>query len=146
MTLYTIGFTQKKAEEFFGALRENEIQLLVDIRLNNKSQLAGFTKNGDLQFFLKEICGTEYIHCEEFAPSKELLSNYQAKKVSWDEYTITFHDIMEKRGAYKKFVGRFQQYDRICLLCSEATPEHCHRRLLAELIANTNPAIEIRHL
>jgi len=147
MILYTIGFTQKSAEQFFESIKNNNIELLVDIRLNNKSQLAGFSKGSDLEYFLDKICGTKYIHCDEFAPSKDLLSRYQKGTTSWSEYEVEFREIMERRAAYKKFVTRFKDYDKICLLCSESVPTQCHRRLLAELIANTSPeSIEIIHL
>lgn len=147
MIIYTIGFTQKSAEQFFELLKANSIELLVDIRLNNKSQLAGFTKGTDLAYFLKEICETKYIHCEEFAPTKELLSDYQKGKVTWPEYEEVFDLIMERRGAYKKFLERFSQFDRVCLLCSEPTPEQCHRRLVAEKIQSYSPDnVEVIHL
>lgn len=147
MTIYTIGFTKKKAEQFFNPLRDNKVQLLVDVRLNNKSQLAGFTKDGDIQYFLKEICNIEYIHCDEYAPSKELLKSYQDGETSWAGYEEEFDRIMEKRGAYKKFLNRFANYERVCLLCSEPTPEKCHRRLVAEKIQAFSPdTVEIVHL
>lgn len=147
MKIYTIGFTQKSAEQFFELIKSNGIELLVDIRLNNKSQLAGFTKGTDLSYFLREICGTKYVHCDEFAPTKELLSGYQKGTVSWAEYETVFDQIMEKRGAYKKFLQRFQPFDKVCLLCSEPTPEHCHRRLVAEKIQSSSPEnVEVVHL
>ncbi|MCR5138050.1 MAG: DUF488 domain-containing protein [Oscillospiraceae bacterium] len=147
MIIFTIGFTQKSAEQFFELIRKNQVQLLVDVRLNNKSQLAGFSKGTDLAYFLKEICGTKYIHCEEFAPTKELLTNYQKGTVSWNEYEEVFDTIMEKRGAYKKFLSRFKDYDRVCLLCSEPTAEKCHRRLVAEKIKAFSPdQVEVIHL
>lgn len=147
MKLYTLGFTQKSAEQFFELIKKNNIELLIDVRLNNRSQLAGFTKGSDLAYFLKEICGTKYVHCDEFAPSKELLSGYQKGNVSWEDYEKQFDFIMEKRGAYKKFLGRFQEFDRVCLLCSEPTPEQCHRRLVAEKIQSTAPdEVEVIHL
>lgn len=146
MILYTIGFTQKSAEQFFELIKNNKIELLIDVRLNNKSQLAGFTKGSDLKYFLKEICGTEYIHCEEFAPTKDLLSNYQKGIVSWDDYEKEFDMILELRGDYSKFYERFKEYSRICLLCSEPTAEHCHRRLVAEKIQNEFNEIEVIHI
>ena len=147
MTIYTMGFTKKSAESFFEAIRSNGIRLLIDVRLNNKSQLAGFTKGSDLEYFLRTICETEYIHCEEYAPTKELLSGYQKKEVSWDEYTKVYHEIMERRGAYKKFLERFEKYERVCLLCSEPTPEQCHRRLFAEMVKKENDTeVEIIHI
>ena len=147
MTIFTIGFTQKSAEQFFETIRKNEIELLIDVRLNNKSQLAGFSKGSDLAYFLREISKTEYIHCDEFAPTKELLSNYQKGCVSWREYEVVFDTIMEKRGSYKTFLTRFKDYDRVCLLCSEPTAEKCHRRLVAEKIQALVPdQVEVVHL
>ena len=147
MTIYTIGFTQKSAEQFFELIKKNRIELLVDVRLNNKSQLAGFSKGTDLAYFLKEICATKYIHCDEFAPTKELLSNYQKGSVSWNEYVEVFDTIMEKRGVYKKFLSRFKDYKKVCLLCSEPTAEKCHRRLVAEKIQAFSPdQVEVVHL
>ncbi len=147
MIIYTIGFTQKSAEQFFELIKKNQIELLIDVRLNNKSQLAGFSKGTDLAYFLKEICGTKYIHCDEYAPTKELLSNYQKGSVSWNEYEEVFDTIMEKRGAYKKFLTRFKDFGRVCLLCSEPTAEKCHRRLVAEKIQSFSPdQVEVVHL
>lgn len=146
MTIYTIGFTQKSAEQFFELLKANRIELLIDIRLNNKSQLAGFTKGTDLSYFLKEICGTKYIHCNEYAPNKELLSNYQKGNITWDEYEIEFNQIMENRKCCTNFMKRFEGFERVCLLCSEPTPEHCHRRLVAEKICSTTSGNVIIHL
>ena len=147
MKIYTIGFTQKTAEEFFERIKQSKIELLIDVRLNNRSQLAGFSKGTDLAYFLKEICGTKYVHCNEFAPTKELLSDYQKGIISWAEYEERFDAIMEQRGAYKKFLSRFSAFERVCLLCSEATAEHCHRRLVAEKILSCSPdRVEIVHL
>ena len=101
MTVYTIGFTKKTAEQFFELLKTSGTELLVDVRLNNRSQLAGFTKDGDIQYFLRQICGAEYVHCDEFAPSKELLSRYQKKEITWEEYEKIFDSIMDRRGALK---------------------------------------------
>lgn len=146
MTIYTIGFTQKTAEQFFGLLKQEEIQLLVDIRLNNKSQLAGFSKGEDLRYFLRELCGCGYEHCEEYAPTKEILDDYKKKRIDWEGYVSRYLPLMERRQAAAKFLTRFAGFDRVCLLCSEPTPERCHRRLLAELIAEQNPSVQIRHL
>ena len=147
MIIYTIGFTQKTAEQFFEMIKENRIELLIDVRLNNKSQLAGFSKGTDLAYFLREICGTKYIHCDEYAPTKELLSNYQKKTISWDEYVTQFDDIMERRSTYKQFISRFSAFEKVCLLCSEATAAQCHRRLVAEKIQSCLPnEVEVIHL
>ncbi|MBQ6482882.1 MAG: DUF488 domain-containing protein [Anaerolineaceae bacterium] len=146
MIVYTIGFTQKSAEQFFELIKNNNIELLVDVRLNNTSQLAGFSKGSDLKYFLKEICNTKYIHCPEFAPTKELLSNYQKHLVSWSEYEKEFDIILELRGDYGKFYDRFRNYERVCLLCSEPTADQCHRRLVAEKIQKENEGIRIVHI
>jgi uncharacterized protein (DUF488 family) len=98
MEIYTIGFAKKKAEEFFGALRRNGIKRLIDIRLNNTSQLAGFTKRDDLQFFLKEICGANYLHEPLLAPTPDILISYKRKKINWQEYEKRFLDLMAERN------------------------------------------------
>ena len=77
ITLYTIGFTKKNARKFFGLLKQAGVKKLVDIRINNSSQLAGFAKGGDLEFFMKEICNADYVHLTDLAPTKELLKDYQ---------------------------------------------------------------------
>lgn len=147
MIIYTIGFTKKNAKQFFESLKSNGVQLLCDVRLNNRSQLAGFTKDGDIQYFLKEICDIDYVHGDEFAPSKELLKNYQSGEITWDEYETIFNDILERRGVHKRFLNRFKKYEKVCLLCSEPTPEKCHRRLVAEKIRTEFPIdVEVVHL
>lgn len=146
MILFTIGFTQKSAETFFELIKENQIELLIDVRLNNKSQLAGFSKGTDLDYFLKEICNCKYMHCQEYAPTKEILDDYKKKKISWKEYVEQFIPLMEKRDFPQTFIKRFAGYERICLLCSEPTPEQCHRRLLAEMVKSENDAIIIKHI
>ena len=139
MTIYTIGFTKKSAKTFFELISGHNIELLLDIRLNNKSQLAGFTKGDDLQYFLAELCHCAYLHCLEYAPTKEILSDYQKKQITWDEYVDRYTALMEQRGSCTDFWERFSNNRNICLLCSEPTPEHCHRRLMAEIIAAHAP-------
>lgn len=147
MTIFTIGFTKKTAKQFFELLNKNNVEILLDIRLNNKSQLAGFTKGDDLQYFLSELCHCEYRHCLEFAPTKEILDAYKKKQISWNEYQSQYAALMNKRAKHLEFSNRFANYTNICLLCSEPTPEQCHRRLLAEMIVNTAPQqIEIKHI
>lgn len=146
MNLYTAGFTQKSAKQFFELIKAYSIDMLVDIRLNNKSQLAGFTKGDDLCYFLAVICNCKYEHCIEYAPSKEILDSYKKKLIDWDEYVHRYTPLMLHRNAAQKFVERFSQYDNVCLLCSEPTPEHCHRRLLAEMIADNYPEIVVKHI
>lgn len=147
MTIYTIGFTQKSAKKFFELIKKNNIEILLDIRLNNKSQLAGFTKGDDLQYFLSEICHCEYKHCLEYAPTKDILDDYKKKQITWNEYVERYNCLMEKRANYLDFAKEFAQYSNICLLCSEPTPEQCHRRLIAEMIAKSKPdLISINHI
>ena len=146
MKLYTIGFTQKSAREFFNKIKNNNIDLLIDIRLNNVSQLAGFAKGKDLEYFLKEICNCEYAHDDVFAPTKELLDNYRANKVSWKEYENVFAKIMASRQIEERFKKLYKNYKNVCLLCTEPTAEQCHRRLVAEYLQKHCENIEIIHI
>ena len=146
MIIYTLGFTQKNAETFFRLIKENQIEILLDIRLNNKSQLAGFTKGEDLKYFLKEICNCKYVHEEQFAPTKEILDDYKKKKNTWEQYVERYIPLMKSRGAVGNFMKHYSSYERVCLLCSEPTPEQCHRRLFAEMIQKVHPEIQIRHI
>ena len=146
MKLYTIGFTQKSAREFFNKIKSNNIELLVDIRLNNVSQLAGFAKGKDLEYFLKEICNCEYSHDDVFAPTKVLLDNYRSNKVAWSEYEDVFAKIMENRQIEERFKKLYSNYKNVCLLCTEPTAEQCHRRLVAEYLQKHVENIEIIHI
>ena len=141
--LYTIGFTQKSAEQFFGALRGAQVRTLLDIRINNRSQLAGFAKGGDLAFFLRELCGADYVYVPECAPPKDLLDAFRKDK-NWDAYVAGFLPLIAKRKI--ETVLTPEQLDRGCLLCSEATPEHCHRRLVAEYLRDRIPGLSVTHL
>ena len=142
--LLTIGFTKKTAEQFFEALKKNGVKKLVDIRINNKSQLAGFTKGADLKYFVKEINGIPYVHIADFAPTKELLSDYQDKKIDWIGYQKVFRQIIESRQIDKKY--NIKDFDNACFLCSEELPEKCHRRLIVEYFREKNPDIQIVHI
>lgn len=146
MDLYTMGFTQKSAEQFFNLIKKNDIELLIDVRLNNQSQLAGFTKGRDLKFFLEKICDCRYVHEEMFAPTKDVLSDYKKKLISWADYVIKFDSLLQKRPIEKLFLKHTDGYNRVLLLCSEPTPECCHRRLLAEYLAKNIPDITIKHI
>ena len=147
MNIYTIGFTKKNAEIFFNAISKHSIEILLDIRLNNKSQLAGFTKGDDLSFFLKKICKCSYSHNIEAAPTKELLDNYKKNLITWNDYEKIFYDLMSKRNTIKKLDTIFSNYyNNICLLCSEDKPDQCHRRLVAELWKDYNDSVKIIHL
>lgn len=145
--LYTIGFTKKSAKEFFEALKYRSVDVLVDTRINNVSQLAGFTKSDDLKYFLKAIGNIDYIYMPDFAPTKDLLKDWRDKKISWEEYEERYLSLQEQRGTYKHFLTDFANYENICILCSEATPEHCHRRLLAEKLESEFPNdIKVIHI
>ena len=144
MKLFTIGFTQKTAEEFFTGLQRAGVQRVLDIRLNNTSQLAGFSKRDDLQYFLRAIGNMEYRHLPELAPTQEILDAFKKQKGSWDEYAPQFLSLLEERKVATTLDRA--QFDQACLLCSEATPEHCHRRLVAEYLREQWGDVEIVHL
>lgn len=135
MEIYTMGFTQKNASRFFELIRKFNIQILIDIRLNNQSQLAGFTKGTDLKFFLKEICDCDYAHELSYAPTKEILDGYKKGNISWSDYEEQFGKLIGQRKIEKSFENQFGSYDRVLLLCSELTAENCHRRLVADYLA-----------
>ena len=145
MRLYTIGFTKKSAERFFGLLREHGVERLVDIRLHPSGQLAGFTKQSDLRYFLANLAGCDYHYLPELAPSEEILTDYR-RDHDWDRYVARFEALMDEREVPASLdEGVFR--DKVsCLLCSEATPERCHRRLVAERLARTWPEIDVVHL
>ncbi len=145
MEIYTIGFTKKSAEQFFGALRKAGIKRLIDIRLNNSSQLAGFTKQDDLAFFLKEICGAEYVHNLVLAPTKEILDGYKKGKITWKEYEGRFNSLLTERKVEEKIDRELFGVPTV-LLCSEPRPEKCHRRLVAEYLSKKWSNVDIRHL
>lgn len=144
MKLFTIGFTKKSAETFFELLRNSGAKRVVDVRLNNISQLAGFAKKQDLTYFLKSICGLEYVHIPVLAPTQEMLDEYKKNRGSWDVYERQFLDLMKQRRIEEK-VSKEMLSDG-CLLCSEEKPHHCHRRLVAEYLKQYWSDIEIKHL
>jgi uncharacterized protein (DUF488 family) len=133
MDVYSIGFTQKSAEQFFGALRQAGIRRLIDVRLHNVSQLAGFSKRDDLAYFLRELCGVEYIHEPLLAPTAELLDGYKKQKGSWDEYERLFLALLAERKVEER-LDRSLFAGPAVLLCSEPTAENCHRRLVLEYL------------
>ncbi|KYO65525.1 DUF488 family protein [Thermovenabulum gondwanense] len=149
MKIFTIGFTKKSAEEFFELLGENGVKLLLDIRLRNNSQLAGFAKGEDLRYFIEKILGIEYIHDIRFAPTDELMDSYKDKKISWDEFKKRFFDLMDERNIEEVLKKEYlNKIDGICLLCSEEKAKGCHRSLVAEYIKEKmgQEDIEIIHL
>ena len=144
MKILTIGFTKKPAERFFELLRTSGAKRVVDVRINNASQLAGFAKKDDLAFFLKEICTIEYVHLPCLAPTKELLSDYRKGLVDWKAYESRFMELMCERRI-ERVVDRETLHDS-CLLCSEDQPHHCHRRLVAEYLNDHWGNVEVEHL
>jgi uncharacterized protein (DUF488 family) len=146
MKLYTIGFTHKSAQEFFSLLSENGVQRIVDIRLRPFGQLAGFAKKEDLPYFLDKLAGCcQYVHMPDLAPTKEILDDFRSGG-EWSSYVKRFEALMDDRGIPNVLErGNFERYTS-CLLCSEATPEQCHRRLVAERLQTAWPNVEVIHL
>jgi uncharacterized protein (DUF488 family) len=128
--LFTIGFTQHSAERFFTKLRKAGIVRLIDVRLNNVSQLAGFAKRDDLRFFVRELCAADYLHELRLSPLEEQLKSYRAGEVSWADYSVAFRRLLKERRVEDVLDSKL--FDRAALLCSEATATQCHRRLAAE--------------
>jgi uncharacterized protein (DUF488 family) len=145
MRLLTIGFTQKSAEQFFDLIRANSVDVLVDIRLHPDGQLAGFAKRGDLPYFLRRLANCDYRHLSSLAPSEEILKDYR-KDHDWGRYVDRFESLMDVRGIPESLDRAFFEGNDCCLLCSEATPDKCHRRVVAERMARTWSGVEIVHL
>jgi uncharacterized protein (DUF488 family) len=143
--IYTIGFTQTTAERFFNRLAEAHVERLLDVRLSNSSQLAGFAKAQDLPYFLRKLVGASYEHESLLAPTPELLDTYKKKKGSWSDYEAGFLDLMARRRIESALQP--SSFERpTALLCSEATAEHCHRRLVCEYLASRWPNVRAVHL
>ena len=143
MKIYTIGFTKTSAEGFFTRLTKSGAKKLVDVRLNNISQLAGFAKRDDLRYFTSQICGLGYEHVSELAPTQNILDEYKKNGGAWDVYENKFLELITMRRIEDIDP---QQLDGSCLLCSEDKPHHCHRRLVAEYLRNKWTDVEIVHL
>ena len=142
--LFTIGFTKKSAGKFFGLLREANVRRVMDTRLNRASQLAGFAKEQDLPFFLREICHAEYETQPLLAPTDEILTAYRKKRIGWEDYEQRFEALLCERKIEKNLPR--EHFDHACLLCSEDKPHQCHRRLVAEYLREKWGDVEIRHL
>jgi uncharacterized protein (DUF488 family) len=143
--IYTIGFTQTTAERFFQRLIDAGVHRLLDVRLNNSSQLAGFAKAQDLPYFLNELVGATYEHEPKLAPTQEMLDSYKKRKGDWDTYEAGFLSLMAEREI-EHAMNPADFETPTALLCSEATPEHCHRRLVCDYLAARWPAIVAIHL
>lgn len=143
--IFTIGFTEKRASEFFNLLSKAGVKSVIDVRLNNKSQLSGFSKKDDLQFFLREIGNIAYVEAKDLAPESEMLSSYLKKGITWETYADRYLNLIAKRN-----VERLLDKEQIvgsCLLCSEHLPHHCHRRLAAEYLnSQWGSTLTISHL
>lgn len=145
MHLCTIGFTKKSAEQFFGLLRAHGVGLLLDIRRHPQGQLAGFAKQSDLPYFLKHLADCDYRHMLDLAPTEDLLAAYHNSH-DWEAYEQNFMALLDERHIPESLPRELFTSQVCCLLCSEATPEHCHRRLVAERLAVAWPELEIVHL
>lgn len=143
MTLFTIGFTKKSAEEFFEKILAAGVCTLIDVRLHNTSQLAAFTKRDDLAYLLRKIGNIVYLHKPEWAPTADILSAYQKREISWNEYESRFKFLLRERSIQNAVPANL---DGSCLLCSEPTAEKCHRRLVAEYLQCHFPDLAICHL
>ena len=144
LTVYTIGFTRKHADQFFPLLQAASVRRVLDIRLNNTSQLAGFTKRDDLWYFLRAVANIDYVHLPQLAPSVDIFSAYKKRKGAWPVYEEQFLRLMAERRV-EESVSR-DLIDGGCLLCSEVTAEHCHRRLVAEYLLAKWGNLTIVHL
>jgi uncharacterized protein (DUF488 family) len=144
MKIHTIGFTEKSAEEFFSLLKHSGAKRVVDVRLNNVSQLAGFAKKKDLAYFVQQICGMEYVHLPELAPTKEMLDEYKKNGGQWAAYEQRFLDLLKFRNV-QDTISR-EIIEDGCLLCSEHLPHQCHRRLVAEYLSDHWGKVEVSHL
>jgi uncharacterized protein (DUF488 family) len=144
MKIFTIGFTKKSAESFFTKLQHAGVRKLVDVRLNNVSQLAGFTKRDDLRYFLRAICNIDYVHLPELAPTQEIMDEYKKQNGDWDLFERQFIKLLTARQVEHKVTRK--SLEDACLLCSEDKPTHCHRRLVAEYLKNKWGNVQIEHI
>jgi uncharacterized protein (DUF488 family) len=145
MEIYSIGFTQKSAREFFSTLKAHGIERLLDVRLNNTSQLAAFAKQADLAYFVEEICGAAYEHEPLLAPTQEILDAYKKYKTGWEPYTKAYLALIRSRKV-ESALSKESFKKKTVLLCSEPTAEHCHRRLALEYLQQHWKGVTIRHL
>ena len=145
MEVFTIGFTQSTAARFFGRLKAAGVRRLLDVRLNNRSQLAGFAKRDDLAYFLRELCAADYIHEPLLAPTQDMLDGYKKHGGAWAQYEREFLDLMAAR-AVEKTISRESFQTPTALLCSEAAAEHCHRRLVLDYLQQRWGDLTVTHL
>jgi len=144
MKLYTIGFSEKSAAEFFGLLEDNGVKKIIDIRVLPSTETDGFARGEDLAYFARKILDIEYEHHFDYAPALDLLTRIHEGTVSWEGYVVEYHQLIKEREILKDL--QIEDFDQACLLCYEHQPDHCHRRLLAEYIQAAHPEVEIVHL
>ena len=144
--IFTIGSARRTAEDFFETLKENGVTKIVDVRLNNTSQLLGFAKYPDIKYFAREILHGKYFHDRKFAPSEKIFVRYKKNLIDWDEYEKEFADLMIYRDIDNYIADKYSGEENYCLLCTEPTPEYCHRRLVAKKIKEVLGDVEIVHL
>lgn len=141
--IYTIGFTKKSAQVFFESLKKNEIDIVLDIRLNNTSQLAAFAKSQDIEYFLRELCNINYIHDTNFSPTDETLKSYKSKEIDWKQYIEDFKKTMADREILNYIKKHYNIDKKICLLCTEENANQCHRSLVANEFMAMNKDLKI---
>lgn len=141
----TIGFTRKSLEGFIHSLRQAGVEAVIDVRLRNTSQLAGFAKKADLAFLLRECFQIHYEHRPELAPTPEILDTYRADG-DWEAYERAYHSLLDERHGLRAGREITERFSSFCLLCSESTADKCHRRLIAEWWADRLPGLNIVHL
>ena len=144
MNLYTIGFTGKSAEQFFTLVSETKASRLIDIRINRTSQLAGFAKEQDLKFFIPQLTNMEYVVREELAPTKDLLASYRRQDIAWEQFAERYEQLLRERLLQNAL--SLEDFSNSILLCSEKEPEKCHRTLLANILIEQFPSLEIVNL
>ena len=144
MNIYTIGFTKKSAEQFFEKLRDAKVRRVIDVRLNNVSQLSGFAKRDDLAYLLRTICNIDYVHMPMMAPTQIMLDNYKKSGGTWEKYATAYNALMGERNIARTLDSDL--LDGSCFLCSEAEPEFCHRRLLADILQREHSTLRTQHL
>ncbi len=145
MRLATIGFTQSTAESFFARIRESGLSVVVDIRVHNRSQLAGFAKRDDLAYFLRELCGVAYAEEPALAPLETDVLAYRGREIRWEEFAVRYRALLDERNAIR-VLDRERFEPGAILLCSEPKAERCHRQLAAEYLAEHWPGVTIEHL
>ncbi len=144
MKIFTIGFTHKSAEEFFKLIQDAGVKRVIDVRIHNNSQLAGFSKKDDLQFFLKKIADIDYQEESLLNPTDELFHSYRNKEIDWKKFLGTYKSEISKKQVEKSL--KKSDYENAVLLCSEDEPDHCHRRVAAEYLSEAWGGAEITHL